>query len=317
MRPGLSHGVNSRVLNSGSGPASSVDFMPFQMLSACQTVCESVIRPHTSWQICENIVLCPDSTNLCGKTAQTSTLMKDFKKLSLDDTFQFSCHSGILCFNRCCGDLNQFLTPYDILRLKQGLKLSSGEFLKRHTTHHIGPGSGLPIVTLKMQEHENLSCPFVSKTGCTVYQDRPGSCRIYPLARIIQRRKNQHTCEEFHVVIQEAHCLGFEEPKKWTVREWKKSQAVEPYDEMNDLLMEIISLKNRSGRKRLEQQENELFYLACYDLDRYRDFVFEKRLWEAYPIEEKVLKDLDDDVALMQFGIEWIKGRLFGDIIGI
>jgi len=244
--------------------------------------------------------------------------MKDFKKLSLDDTFQFSCHSGILCFNRCCGDLNQFLTPYDILRLKQGLKLSSGEFLKRHTTHHIGPGSGLPIVTLKMQEHENLSCPFVSKAGCTVYQDRPGSCRIYPLARIIQRRKNQHTCEEFHVVIQEAHCLGFEEPKKWTVREWKKSQAVESYDEMNDLLMEIISLKNRSGRKRLEKQENELFYLACYDLDRYRDFVFEKRLWESHPIEEKVLKDLeDDDVALMQFGIEWIKGRLFGDIVGI
>lgn len=119
-------------------------------------------------------------------------------------------------------------------------------------------------------------------------------------------------------MIQEAHCLGFEEPKKWTVREWKKSQAVEPYDEMNDLLMEIISLKNRSGRKRLEQQENELFYLACYDLDRYRDFVFEKRLWEAHPIEEKVLKDLEeDDVAMMQFGIEWIKGRLFGDIIGI
>ena len=119
-------------------------------------------------------------------------------------------------------------------------------------------------------------------------------------------------------MIQEAHCLGFEEPKKWTVREWKKSQAVESYDEMNDLLMEIISLKNRSVRKTLEKQENELFYLACYDLDRYRDFVFEKRLWEAHPIEEKVLKDLeDDDVAMMQFGIEWIKGRLFGDIIGI
>ncbi len=54
--------------------------------------------------------------------------------------------------------------------------------------------------------------------------------------------------------------------------------------------------------------------MAWYDLDRYRDFVFEKRLWEAHPIEEKVLKDLeDDDVAMMQFGIEWIKGRLFGD----
>jgi hypothetical protein len=176
------------------------------------------------------------------------------------------------------------LTPYDILRLKQGLKLSSGEFLKRYTTHHIGPGSGLPIVTLEMREHENLSCPFVSKAG------------------------------EFHVVIQEAHCLGFEEPNKWTVKEWKKSQGVEPYNEMNDLLMEIISLKNRSGRKRLAPKENELFYLACYDLNRFRDIVFEKRLWERHPIEDNVLEALeDDDVALMRFGIEWIKETLFGD----
>ncbi len=255
-----------------------------------------------------------DFANLCGKLAPSTTFMKDFKKLALEDTFQFSCHPGIVCFNRCCSDLNQFLTPYDILRLKQGLKLSSGEFLKRYTTHHIGPGSGLPIVTLEMRKHEDLSCPFVSKAGCTVYQDRPGSCRIYPLARIVQRSPDQHACEEFHVLIQEPHCLGFEEPKKWTVKEWKKSQAVEPYDEMNDLLMDIISLKNRSGRKRLAPKENELFYLACYDLDRFRDFVFAESLWETHPIDEKALKTLeDDDVALMQFGIEWIKGQLFGD----
>ena len=259
-----------------------------------------------------------DFANLCGKLAPSTTFMKDFKKLALEDTFQFSCHPGIACFNRCCADLNQFLTPYDILRLKQGLKLSSGEFLKRYTTHHIGPRSGLPVVSLKMEEHEELSCPFVSKAGCTVYLDRPSSCRTYPLARIVQRSPDQHACEEFHVVIQEPHCLGFEEPEKWTVREWKKGQGVEPYNEMNDLLMDIISLKNRSGKKRLAHKENELFYLACYDLDRFRDLVFEKRLWETHPIEDNVLKALeDDDIALMRFGIEWIKGRLFGDIIGI
>ena len=263
--------------------------------------------------------------------------MKDFQKLALDDTFQFSCHPGIECFNRCCADLNQFLTPYDILCLKKRLKLSSAEFLKRYTTQHIGPASGLPVVTLGparqcrvrrrcsspasealaggMLEHENLRCPFVSKAGCMVYPDRPGSCRIYPLARIIQRKPNQHTCEEFHIVIKEPHCLGFKESKEWTVREWKQDQAVNLYDEMNDLLMDIISLKNRSGRRRLTHRENELFYLACYDLDRFRDLVCEKRLWEAYSGEDKVIKSLkEDDVALMRFGIEWIKDRLFGDV---
>ena len=238
--------------------------------------------------------------------------MKNFQKLSLDDTFRFSCHPDIDCFNQCCGDLNQFLTPYDILRLKKGLKLSSGEFLKRYTTHHIGPGSGLPIVTLKMLEYDNLSCPFVSKAGCTVYPDRPGSCRIYPLGRIVQRKPDQATCEEFHIVIKEPHCLGFTESKEWTVRSWKQSQEVSLYDEMNDLLMDIISLKNRSRTRRLTQSENELFYLACYDLDRFRNLVFEKRLWEAHPVQEEIMKALEeDDVALMRFGIEWIKGRLF------
>lgn len=239
--------------------------------------------------------------------------MKNFRKLTLDDTFQFSCRPGIGCFNCCCSDLNQYLTPYDILRLKKRLELSSGEFLGRYTSHHIGPESGLPIVTLKMSEHENLNCPFVGQAGCTVYPDRPGSCRIYPLARIVQRRPNQNACEEFHVVIKEPHCLGFKEPKEWTVREWKQDQEVALYDKMNDLLMDIISLKNRSNRRRLDHRENELFYLACYDLDRFRELVFEKRLWEGRPVEGETIRDLEEDnVALMRFGIEWIKGRLFG-----
>lgn len=240
--------------------------------------------------------------------------MENFKKLALDDTFKFSCHPGIKCFNHCCADLNQFLTPYDIFRLKKRLKLSSGDFLKQYTTHHIGPGSGLPVVTLKMMEHENLKCPFVSKDGCTVYSDRPGSCRTYPLARIVQRKQNKETCDEFHVVIKEPHCLGFNNQKEWTVREWKLGQEVRHYNEMNDLLMDIISLKNRSGRKRLTQKENELFYLACYDLDRFRDLVFEKDFLTTYSVGDETTKDLGkNDVALIRFGIEWIKGRLFGD----
>ncbi|RUA03022.1 MAG: YkgJ family cysteine cluster protein, partial [Deltaproteobacteria bacterium] len=49
--------------------------------------------------------------------------------LSTKDTFIFHCHPEISCFNGCCRDLNQFLYPYDILRLTGHLKLHSSQFL--------------------------------------------------------------------------------------------------------------------------------------------------------------------------------------------
>lgn len=39
-------------------------------------------------------------------------------ELSDDEPFYFDCQSRVPCFNACCRDLNQFLTPYDIDRLK-------------------------------------------------------------------------------------------------------------------------------------------------------------------------------------------------------
>ncbi len=239
--------------------------------------------------------------------------MEDFQRLKLDDTFQFSCHRAISCFNHCCRDLNQFLTPYDILRLKRGLGLSSQQFLKQYTVSHIGPRSGLPVASLKMLGDQEQNCPFVGPGGCAVYEDRPGSCRTYPLGRVVVGKPNQSGCEEFHFVIQEDHCLGFNEPKQWTVRQWKEDQELGIYNEMNDLLMGVLSLKNRSGRKTLTDKENTLFHLACYDLDRFRDFAFENSLWKDSSITEDTVDALrEDDVALIRFAIEWIKGRLFG-----
>ena len=238
--------------------------------------------------------------------------MVAFRKLQLDDTFQFDCHPGIACFNACCRDLNQYLTPYDILRLKHRLKLSSQQFLDQFTECHMGPRSGLPVVSFGMLKEEDLKCPFVSPSGCTVYEDRPGSCRTYPLGRMAVRKPGQQGCREFYILIQEAHCLGFAQPRQWTVRQWKKNQDLEIYNEMNDLMLDILSLK-RSRRKELTREENELFYMACYDLDRFRGLTFEKRLWEGAAVSEDGVEGMrEDDVALLRFAIEWIKGAVFG-----
>jgi len=140
--------------------------------------------------------------------------------LSLDDTFRFSCSKRVPCFNECCKELNQYLTPYDILRLKNRLDLSSALFLQRYTVQHTGLESGLPIITLKPNYDKELKCPFVTSKGCGVYEDRPSSCRAYPLARIASRSRETGRINEQYLLLQESHCRGFEQEQSQTVGEW-------------------------------------------------------------------------------------------------
>jgi uncharacterized protein len=237
-----------------------------------------------------------------------------FEQLHPNQTFCFACHPGIACFNACCRDLNQYLTPYDILRLKNNLGLSSQQFLDRYTECHRGPRSGLPVVSLRMPEENLRECPFVSPRGCTVYEDRPGACRTYPLGRMAAKKPGESTCRESFFLIREPHCLGFREQTEWTLAEWKKNQGLDIYNDMNDLMMEVISLNNRNRRGGLTPEEDDLFRMACYDLDRFHDFVLDKQLLKQSSSKvasaEQVLRD---EVALMRFGIAWIKQRLFAD----
>jgi hypothetical protein len=48
------------------------------------------------------------------------------------DTFTFRCHSDLTCFNQCCRNLNLFLYPYDVLRLRKRLNMDSDRFLEAH-----------------------------------------------------------------------------------------------------------------------------------------------------------------------------------------
>jgi len=123
--------------------------------------------------------------------------------------FCFRCSPEVPCFNECCRDLSQYLTPYDILRLKNCLKISSGELLEQYTVRYVGPETGLPVIALKPNSSVELECPFVRPTGCAVYADRPSSCRMYPLARAISRSRETGAVTEHFALMKEPHCQGF------------------------------------------------------------------------------------------------------------
>jgi Fe-S-cluster containining protein len=226
--------------------------------------------------------------------------------------FWFTCSPAVTCFNECCRDLNQFLYPYDILRLKKNLGLSSSEFLERYTTQHIGPESGLPIVALKVADPEKLTCPFVSPKGCRVYPDRPASCRIYPVARAISRNRETGTVNEHFALLKEPHCLGFKSPASQTAHQWLKDQEVEIYNHFNDQLLEIIHLKNQLRPGPLDLTARRQFYVALYDLDRFRTQVFKNKLVEGLDIDPvKLAAAESDDTQLLEIGMAYVKQVFF------
>jgi Fe-S-cluster containining protein len=208
--------------------------------------------------------------------------------------------------------LNQFLTPYDILRLKNHLRLSSGQFLRKYTSWHTGPESGLPIVTLKPNDPHKLTCPFVTDSGCRVYENRPSSCRTYPLMRAATRSRTTGEMTAQFMVLRESHCLGFQEGKTRTLRQWIDEQKLAVYNEKNDQLMQIIGLKNRLIPGPLDIKSSDLFNTALYDLDNFRSQILKNGLLDNFPINARIVDAaLKDDVALLDLGMIWIERVLF------
>lgn len=237
--------------------------------------------------------------------------------VSENDRFTFSCNETVSCFNDCCRDLNQYLTPYDILRLKQHLLLSSSAFLSQYTRSHTGQESGLPVITLKTRTGPEFICPFVRDQGCLVYENRPASCRLYPLARVLTRSRETGRLTERYFLIKEDHCRGFDAGPSRTVSQWLNDQGVHIYNDMNDNMMEIIHLKNRLVPGALDTKSAHLFHLACYDLDTFRHHIFEKGLLGDNRPAEAVMELIrTDDTALLRFAIDWVKQVLFNQLAG-
>ena len=240
------------------------------------------------------------------------TLEPKLTPLSIQDTFRFECSPKVPCFNECCRDLNQFLTPYDILRLKNHFGLSSGEFLEQYTSQHIGPESGLPIVTLRPKGGHDLICPFVSPGGCMVYDNRPSSCRTYPLVRALSRSRQTSEITEQLMVLQEPHCRGFREGGTQTVQQWMDGQEIAIYNEINDKLMQIISLKNQLMPGPLDLKSRHLFYTALYDLDNFRSQIKANGLLDDFQVDTDTMeRAMEEDVVLLKVGMKWIKQVLF------
>jgi uncharacterized protein len=203
------------------------------------------------------------------------------------------------------------LTPYDIIRMKKRLGLSSDEFLKKYTHTHIDEkSSSHPFAVLKMMDDEEGKCPFVTPEGCSIYEDRPANCRYYPVGKglMIKDSEKGPGPVDFYFFIREPNCRGYDEDEEWSIETWRRAQGVDLYDEMNKEWNEIQLRRDNPGQPKLDPNKQPLIYMASYNVDKFRTFVFESRFLDLFDIDsEEVDKMKTDDIALMKFGFKYLK----------
>lgn len=239
------------------------------------------------------------------------SIIKEYPRLGPDDRIHFRCSQSLDCFTRCCSDVSIVLTPYDVLRMKQALGMDSSAFLEQYTLSPFTKEQKIPVVILKM-DPESMRCQFVStEKGCSIYANRPWACRMYPLG---MAEPDNPTPEDrrFYFLLKEATCLGHDENNLITVREWIEDQGIEEYDAYGTAFKEIMLHPFWNGEESLTPEQIDMYYMACYDLDRFRRFVFDTRFLELFDVDEDRIDVMrDNDLELSEFAMQWLKFSLF------
>ncbi|MDJ0886442.1 MAG: YkgJ family cysteine cluster protein [Desulfobacterales bacterium] len=229
--------------------------------------------------------------------------------LGPSDAFEFDCHSGVACFTRCCRNADMYLYPYDVIRMKRHLGLSSDKFLEQHTVVAVRDNPHFPHVMLKMSAAEDRACTFLTAQGCAIYPHRPYSCRAYPLERAVARRGGGERTA-YHGIARHAHCKGHREPRQWTPATWAADQGLAEFEAFNDPWVDIDSIfrANPWGAGGLQSPAMRMAFMACYDMDKFRRFVFDSSFLKRFSVPaERIATIRAADEDLMLFGFDWVR----------
>ena len=232
-----------------------------------------------------------------------------------DKVIQFQCRQGIDCWNACCSNIDISLTPVDILRLSRRLNISTTEFLMHYTFPYELEPNGIAGVKFKPVENGS-ACQFMRPEGCDVYTDRPTACRYYPVALLSMRRSDEYTDRNAYALVKEAHCHGHNEPRQLSIEEYRREQGIVEYDELARGWRQLVLKKKSSGPVvgTPSKRSLQLWFMACYDLDRFRDFIASTAFNEAYDIPwDEMQKILSTDDELMLFAFRFLRQTMFGE----
>ncbi len=237
------------------------------------------------------------------------------QQLSGSARIRFRCHNDVACFNECCKQADIPLTSYDVIRLKEHLGISSTEFLKEYTYPFEMDNDRLPGVKLQHQEG-STTCRFMTDEGCSVYEDRPMACRYYPIGHLSLRKQNQYEEEDHYFLVKESYCKGHLEERELTIDDYRQEQQVVEFDRNSHMYRRMI-LKKKSGGPAigtLSKNSLSFYFMATYDIDRFRDFVLSEGFVKVYDIpEEELVEAIKDDLKLLELGDRVMRQVFFGE----
>ncbi len=247
-------------------------------------------------------------------TAKVPEVLRKHRQVGPEESFCFKCHAELTCFGDCCADVNILLTPLDVLRLARASGTSTGEFLERHALVPITKDLHLPLVMLRMGDDPARRCPFVSPQGCRVYADRPWACRMYPVGMALPPVRAGVTPEPVYFVFEEEFCQGRHDTSAWTVKAWRADQGVQAREALEAGFQEIVSHPWFIGGRQLDPRRMEMFFTACYDLDKFRGLILSPAFLQRFELEDGLAEQLArDDEALLGFAFRWLRFALFAE----
>jgi hypothetical protein len=89
---------------------------------------------------------------------------------------------------------------------------------------------------------------------------------------------------------------------------------MDAYDEWGEAFKELTLHNFFEDGGTLTPERLEMFFTASYDLDKFRDFVFESTLLERFDVDEDFVEEMrHSDEALLRFSFLWLQFSLFGE----
>lgn len=246
----------------------------------------------------------------------TSETLNDLpgKRILPGQSFHFACRPGLPCYTRCCRNLNLFLYPYDVAMLRKSLSISSDAFLEQYVDMVIREGNFFPDVLLRMNDDAEKNCPFLTEKGCRVYANRPDTCRVFPMEQGIAYDENGNPLR-FYLFKPPEFCLGPEQENPLTPESYLKEQEALTHNRMTEEFAKLKTLFSEDpwGNEGPYGQKGKMAFMAVYNIDRFREFVFGSSFLHRFRVKPALLSKLKkNDRKLLEFSYEWVRFFVFG-----